>query len=96
MPLCTSLQYPLQNRAKIQKKIEIYKKNQQNSRIFKSCTVSGLPISKGNFVGNVYLSVLRFPAPKPVCCYAERMDKPEKINADEYLTHPRSVSIRLL
>ena len=36
-----------------------------------------LPISKGNFVGNVYLSVLRFPAPKPVCCYAERMDKPE-------------------
>ena len=27
MPLCTSLQYPLQNRAKIQKKIEICKKN---------------------------------------------------------------------
>ena len=62
MPLCTSLQYPLQNRAKVQKKNEIYKKNQQNSRIFKSCTVSGLPISKGNFVGNVYLSVLRSPS----------------------------------
>ena len=27
MPLCMSLQYPLQNRAKIQKKIEICKKN---------------------------------------------------------------------
>ena len=38
MPLCTSLQYPLQNRAKVQKKIEIYKKNQQNTRFFKSCT----------------------------------------------------------
>ena len=69
MPLCKSLQYPLQNRAKVQKKIEIYKKKSTKFPIFQELYLSiVLPISKGNFVGNVYLSVLRFPAPKPACC----------------------------
>ena len=68
MPLCTSLQYTLQNRAKIQKKIEICKKNNKIPEFSRVVLSSGLPISKGNFVGNVYLSVLRFPAPKPACC----------------------------
>ena len=78
MPLCKSLQYPLQNRAKVQKKIEIYKKKSTKFPIFQELYLSiVLLISKVNFVENVYLSVLRFPAPKPVCCYAERMDKPE-------------------
>lgn len=40
MPLCMSLQYPLQNRAKVQKIIEIYKKKSTKFPIFQELYLS--------------------------------------------------------
>lgn len=95
MPLCTSLQYPLQNRAKIQKKIEICKKNNKIpdfSRVvlsldFLSAKAILWEMSISVCCARLLAACLLLSSEGWLCL---------KHNADEYLTHPRYVSIRLL
>ena len=95
MPLCTSLQYPLQNRAKIQKKIEICKKNNKIPD-FSRVVLSLDFLSAKAILWEMSISVCRVFLRASLSAAMLRGWISLKHNADEYLTHPRYVSIRLL